>query len=139
MIKLVNELNIHEYVEISRGMIPIDEIVPKIQAADVGIAPMLLDDFTKYALPVKIFEFVALKKPVICSRTETIRAYFDDSIVQYFSPGNIDELANSIYYLYKNAHYRAELSANADKFNRKYNWASQKQAYYQIIDRLIKE
>jgi glycosyltransferase involved in cell wall biosynthesis len=139
LIKLVNELNLHEYVEISKGMLPLEELVPKIQEADVGIVPILFDDFTKYMLPVKLLEYVALKKPVICSRTETIKAYFDDSMVQYFSPGNIDELADRIYFLYKNAHRRAELSANADKFNKKYNWASQKKTYYQIIDKLIKE
>ena len=121
------------------GMIPLDELVPRIQSADVGIVPILFDDFTKYMLPVKLLEYVALKKPVICSRTKTIEAYFDDSMVQYFSPGSIDELTNSIYSLYKDAHRRAELSANADKFNQEYNWVSQKQTYYLLIDNLIKE
>jgi len=139
LVELVNKLNLHEYVEISKGMIPLEQLVPKIEAADVGIVPILFDDFTKYMLPVKLLEYVAIKKPVICSKTETIKAYFDDSMVQYFSSGSVDELADSIYYLYKHADRRAELSANADKFNRKYNWASQKQDYYHIIDKLIKE
>jgi glycosyltransferase involved in cell wall biosynthesis len=139
LVELVSELNLHECVEISNGMIPLDELVPKIHTADVGIVPILLDDFTKYMLPVKLLEYVALKKPVICSKTGTIEAYFDDSMVQYCSPGNIDELADSIYSLYKNADRRAELSANADKFNREYNWISQKQTYYQVIDSLIEQ
>jgi len=137
LIELVNELNIHEYVEISKGMIPLDELVPMIQTADVGIVPILLDDFTKYMLPVKLLEYVALKKPVICSRTETIEAYFNDSMVQYFSPGSVNELADSIYSLYKSADRRAKLSTNADKFNGEYNWASQKQIYYLLIDSLV--
>jgi hypothetical protein len=29
------------------------------------------------------------------------------------------------------------LSVNADKFNREYNWESQKQTYFQLIDRLV--
>lgn len=137
LIQLVTELDLQEYVVISKGMIPLEELVPEIQRADVGIVPILFDDFTKYMLPVKLLEYIALKKPVICSRTETIQAYFDDSMVQYCSPGNIDELADSIYFLYKDADRRAELSANADKFNREYNWESQKQTYFQLIDSLV--
>lgn len=139
LIELVSELNLHEYVEINKGMIPLDELVPKIQTADAGIVPILFDDFTKYMLPVKLLEYVALKKPVICSKTETIEAYFDDSMVQYFSPGNIDELADSIYSLYKDVNRRVELVANAEKFNQEYNWTSQKQTYYLLIDNLIAE
>jgi glycosyltransferase involved in cell wall biosynthesis len=137
LIKLVDELDLHNYVEISKGMIPLDQLVPQIKIADVGIVPIYLDDFTKYMLPVKLLEYVALKKPVICSRTETILAYFDDSMVQYSSPGSVNELAESIYFLYSDDARRAELSANVDKFNNEYNWASQKRVYYSVIDNLI--
>ena len=139
LIELVDELDLHNYIDINKGMIPLDELVPKIQAADVGIVPILYDDFTKYMLPVKLLEYVALKKPVICSRTQTIEAYFDNSMVQYFSPGSINELADSIYTLYIDSDRRTELSINADRFNQEYNWASQKQTYYLLIDDLIKE
>jgi glycosyltransferase involved in cell wall biosynthesis len=138
LIKLVDELNLHDYVEISKGMIPLDQLVPQIKTADVGIVPIYLDDFTKYMLPVKLLEYVALKKPVICSRTETIQAYFDDSMVQYSSPGSVSELADSIYSLYSNENRRAELITNVDKFNNEYNWMSQKQIYYSVIDNLVK-
>jgi glycosyltransferase involved in cell wall biosynthesis len=137
LIKLVNELELQECVQISKGMIPLEELVPKIQMADVGVVPILFDDFTKYMLPVKLLEYVALMKPVICSRTETIQSYFDDSMVQYFTPGSVDELAECIYSLYKDADRRNYLSANANKFNREYNWVSQKQTYYQLIDSLV--
>jgi len=137
LIDLVKELNLQEYVQISKGMIPLEQLVPIIQRANVGIVPILLDEFTKYMLPVKLLEYIALKKPVICSRTETIQAYFDDSMVQYFSPGNVDEFASSIYSLYKDVSRRTEMSVNAEKFNREYNWECQKQKYYQLIDSLV--
>ena len=139
LIELVNELSLHDYIDISKGMIPLDELVPKIHIADAGIVPILLDDFTKYMLPVKLLEYVALKKPVICSRTGTIQAYFTESMVQYFTPGNVNELADSIYSLYKEPSRRTELSENADKFNKEYNWETQKQIYYLVIDGLIKD
>ena len=137
--ELVKELDLQAIVEIDKGMVPLEKLVPIIQKADVGIVPILYDEFTKYMLPVKLLEYVALGKPVICSRTETIEAYFDDSMVQFTSPGDIPELVEAIRFLYENPQRRRELSTNADKFNRNYNWDKQKLAYYQLIDDLIKE
>ena len=134
---LVKELNVGDLVHISQGMIPLDEVVCQIRSADVGIVPILYNNFTKYMLPVKLLEYVAVGKPVICSRTETIETYFDDSMVQYFSPGNVTELAENILFLYQNPDRRSELIENANQFNRAYNWEKQKLDYYDLIDSLL--
>jgi glycosyltransferase involved in cell wall biosynthesis len=134
--KMVKELELQDIIKIDKGMVSLEKLVPLIQKADVGIVPILYDDFTKYMLPVKLLEYVALGKPVICSRTETIEAYFDDSMVQFTSPGDITELAEAIRYLYENPERRREMSINADKFNRNYNWEKQKLVYYRLIDNL---
>ena len=84
LIELVNELGLTDCVEFSKGYVPLEELVPIILDADVGIVPILYDDFTRYMLPTKLLEYVALGKPVICSRTATIEAYFDDSMVAVF-------------------------------------------------------
>ena len=133
---LVKELDLRDLVQISNGMVPLDELVCQIKSADIGVVPLLYDDFTKYMLPVKLLEYVTLGIPVICSRTETIEAYFDDSMVQYFSSGSVTELAENILFLYRNPDRRRELIANANKFNLVYNWERQKQSYYQLIDSL---
>ena len=133
---LVKELELQEVVKIDKGLVPMEQLIPIIQNADVGIIPILYDDFTKFMLPVKLLEYVALGKPVICSKTETIEAYFDNSMVQFTTPGNIAELAEAIRFLYGNPHRRIELSTNSEKFNREYNWEKQKQIYFQLIDGL---
>lgn len=135
--KLVNDLCMEEYITIKEWLSP-EEFVPIILASDVGIVPILDDAFTKHALPVKLLEYVALGKPVICSRTEAIQAYFDDSMIQYFTPGSVAELAENICLLYKNPNKREQLIRNADKFNREYGWEQQKQAYFQMMDELVK-
>jgi glycosyltransferase involved in cell wall biosynthesis len=110
--------------------------VPVICTADVGVVPIYYDSFTKYMLPVKLLEYVALKIPTICSRTETIQSYFDDSMVKFFNPGSIDELTEIILFLYQNPEKRKQLAVDADKFNREYNWNQQKQLLYSLVDEL---
>lgn len=135
---MVEELDVLDHVHI-RKSVPLDELVGQIKSADVGVIPLLYDDFTKYMLPVKLLEYVALEIPVICTRTETIETYFDNSMIQYFSSGNAAELADDILFLYQNPERRRELVANASKFNQAYNWEKQKQSYYQLIDALLEK
>ena len=136
--QMVKELDILDHVQI-RKSVPLDELVCQIRNADIGVIPLLYDDFTKYMLPVKLLEYVALEIPVICTRTETIETYFDHSMIQYFSSGSATELVDDILFLYQNPYRRRELVANASKFNRTYNWEKQKQSYYQLIDDLLKK
>jgi glycosyltransferase involved in cell wall biosynthesis len=136
LIDLAEELGLADCVSISRGMVPMDELVPIILNADIGIVPILYDDFTKYMLPVKLLEYVTLGIPVVSSRTETIEAYFDDSMVQYCKPGDADDLAGKILDLHRNPDMRERLRTNADRFNRDYSWEQQKQLYYRLIDDL---
>jgi glycosyltransferase involved in cell wall biosynthesis len=133
---LAKELNLNEYIEIHEGYIPMKKLVPIILEADVGMVPILYDEFTKFMLPVKLLEYVTLGLPVIVSRTETIEAYFDDTMVQYCQPGNADDWAEKIIFLYKNPAYRLELSKNSQKFSKNYEWDFQKQSYYALIDGL---
>jgi glycosyltransferase involved in cell wall biosynthesis len=137
--KLVDELDLREHVSITSTWMPIEQLGPIIRRANVGVVPILADEFTRYMLPVKLLEYVGLSIPVICSRTPTIEAYFDDSMVQYTSPGSVNELATGILYLYENPDRRAELKSNSSKFNLEYNWEKQKQAYYELIDHLSKK
>jgi glycosyltransferase involved in cell wall biosynthesis len=136
LINLVKTLGLNDRIDIVDGFVPIEELVPVILEADVGIVPILYDSFTKYMLPVKLLEYIILHKPVICSRTETIEAYFDDSMIQFCIPGNAGDLTEQIRFLYKNPERREQLIINADRFSQEYNWLQQKQLYYHLIDEL---
>jgi len=136
LVDLTKELKLTDCVSFIRFVMP-EELSGIILKADIGIIPILYDNFTKYMLPVKLLEYVALRIPVICSRTETMQAYFDDTMVEYFEPGDIAELADHIRILYRNPQRRESLHTNADRFNRMYNWDQQKHIYYEFIDNLI--
>lgn len=139
LIDLAKELELTDCVNVSKGFVPMEELVPIILDADVGIVPILYDDFTKYMLPVKLLEYVMLGIPVVSSRTETIEAYFDDSMIHYFEPGNADDLAEKVLDVYRNPDKRERLRANADRFNRDHAWEQQKQLYYRLIDDLSRK
>lgn len=134
---LVEELGLNSCIHIMRGMVPMEQLVGEIEDASIGVVPLLDDEFTRYMLPVKLLEYVALNIPVICSRTVTIQAYFDESMVQFTPAGNVSALAANIEFLYNNPGRMEELRANASRFNFEYSWEKQKQTYFELIDRLL--
>lgn len=135
--KLVDELDLKEHVQFSSGLLlPSSELPNLIRTADVGVVPYRRDIFTDGILPTKLMEYTALGVPSIVARTPAIEAYFDETMVEYFTPENVDELAASILKLYDDPVRRATLAKNADSFNQRYNWAKLSVEYVGLIDAL---
>jgi glycosyltransferase involved in cell wall biosynthesis len=134
--QLVRELELGEIVLVPKTMVPLEDLVPLISDADVGVVPILDDGFTKYMLPVKLLEYVALGIPIVCSETKTIRAYFDDTMLAFFPPGDEEALAERLLELYVDADARAELAEKASAFLDGHSWDVQRRRYYALIDEL---
>ena len=135
--KLVDELDLTATVRLEQGLRPIEDVIPYLERASVGIVPIVDDPFTKYMLPVKLLEYVALGMPVIASSTPTIRAYFSAGMLAFAEPGEADALAARILELYGNPSRRAQLATAADKFTTEHNWPREKTRYYRLIESMV--
>jgi glycosyltransferase involved in cell wall biosynthesis len=135
LIRLADDLEVSEWVEFA-GPVDLAKLPAIIQEADVGLVPVLEDDFTKIMLPVKLLEYVMLNVPVICSRTETIERYFDDSMVRFVEPGDVSGLAEAIVCLSEDPEAARRLSEKARCFNREHNWNRERHKYYRLVDEL---
>ena len=118
-------------------MFGIEELLPVISASHVGIVPIVDDAFTRFMLPVKLLEYVALGIPVIASRTDTISAYFDETMLCFAPAGDADALAARIVELHRSPQQRVRLAAAADDFNLRHGWKRERDAYYGLLDQLI--
>lgn len=129
-------LNLDDAVRIEEGWVRIDKLLPIIRQADAGVTPLLDDRFTRIMLPGKLLEYAALGIPTICSRTETIAAYFDDSMVAFCRPGDVEDLAARMRELYLQPELRRCLAAASQRFFQQHSWDAQIRRYYQLIDQL---
>ena len=84
-------------------------------------------------LPVKLLEYVYMQKPVIAPRLKIIERYFDETMIKYFEPENVEDLARCIVELYENPEERKSLVNKANKFIKKYNWKTQEKEYLKLI------
>ena len=136
LVKLVEELDLGQYVQFSSHYIPTSELPQFIRQADLGVVPYRRDVFTDGILPTKLMEYVALGVPVVAARTPVIEAYFDDSMVEFFTPGDQHDLARRIVALHADRQRLSSLAQNADKFNQRYNWQTVSAEYVALVERL---
>ncbi len=135
--RLVDELGMAEHVRLEQGVVPVEQLLPAVHAASAGIVPIIDDPFTRFMLPVKLLEYVAVGIPVIASSTATIRSYFDETMIALCTPGDPDDLATEILHLRNDHARRQKLSAAALAFSEQHTWEREKHKYYDLIDSLV--
>ena len=77
------------------------EIVQAIHACDVGVIPNRNNAFTEINTPTRIFEYLALGKPVISPRAKGVTDYFGPEDMMYFELGEVAELARQLEFVYR--------------------------------------
>lgn len=134
--QLVRELGLEDHVILRDEIRPAEELPEVIRAADVGIVPYRNDVFTDGLLPTKLMEYAALGLPALAARTTAIEAYFGDTMVEFFEPNDVDDLARCIRILYENPQRLAELREGCERFNQRYNWTRIGAEYVALVERL---
>ena len=121
------------------GKVPLNLIPYYIKKATIGIVPLLKDGYMELCAPNKLFEYVALKKPVIAANLPGIRVYFDERQIELFNPGDPEDLARKIISLLKNPQRRVELAQEAWKVYKIIRWEKTKLAYVKGIKQLFEK
>lgn len=131
----IEELGISSYVKIF-DTIPLNEIVLKLEEADLGIVPKRNDEFGGEAFSTKILEFMLMEVPVIIAATKIDKYYFNDNIVTFFEPDNVSHLVQQIKFCIDNPSITREKAVNAKKFVEENTWDKKKNEYLNIISKL---
>ncbi|HSL47015.1 MAG TPA: glycosyltransferase family 4 protein [Anaerolineales bacterium] len=129
--RLARELEVEDHVEFIYW-VPQPEVVKMILDADVGMVS-ILRGYGDMMVPTKLFEFIALHKPVICSSLKGIRDYFDESALLFFEPDNELELADRIFQLYQNPQMGMEMTQRAAQIYEQHRWDKSQDIYQNVI------
>jgi glycosyltransferase involved in cell wall biosynthesis len=132
---LVKERGLDEHVRFF-APVPLDEIGGIMANADVGIVPKRADGFGNEAFSTKILEFMAVGVPVVVSGTKIDRYYYDDSMVKFFQPGDVDALTEAMYEVLMDHELRAGLILRASECAARNTWTAHESRYLNLIDTL---
>jgi glycosyltransferase involved in cell wall biosynthesis len=119
------------------GVKTLEELVHEIEDCDVGIIPNQRNTFTDINTPTRIFEYLALGKPVIAPRTEGIQDYFVPDSLLFFESGNAEELAEKLRFA---ASHISEANAIAERGQQVYlahTWEQERETLVSLVVGLL--
>ena len=121
------------------GPVSNQEIAKAITRVNLGIIPNLNSPFTDLNFPVRIFEYLALKKPVIVPRTTGILDYFNEENINFFEAGDTDSLVNAILSVYRQPGRQELLLEAGVKIYDRYRWIEHRRDFIDIVNKILKE
>lgn len=134
---LAGELGVSAYLDFV-PFIPADEVPMEIARSDVGIYTALPDPHMSIAMPIKVLEYVTMGIPVVASRLPILEAFFDETTMLFFSPGDVDEFASHVLSLYREPALRRKFAERAmSHFAGKYSWRHEFNQYLQLVKKLV--
>lgn len=124
-VRLSERLGVRDRVHFVPGGFPLRELPEKLAGMKVGVVGNRRSQATELMLPVKLLEYVSLKIPAVVPRLHTIDRYFDDQMMSFYEPGDVDSMAAQILKLHRNPGLRERQAQKAFGFLEEYGWARQ--------------
>ena len=119
------------------GQKPLEQIVEAIASCDLGIIPNQRSIFTELNTPTRIFEYLALGKPVIAPKAPGITDYFDENSLIFFELGNADDLARKIALVYRNREEVAEITRRGQQVHFAHTWRVEKTQLTRLVEGMV--
>jgi len=113
------------------------EIAEAIGPIDLGVIPNRLNCFTRINLPTRIFEYLAMNKAVLAPRTKGIQDYFKEDELLFFEPGDVDDLARKIEWVFRHPAETRSLVERGRKVYEKYSWDLEQGRFADLVKGLV--
>jgi glycosyltransferase involved in cell wall biosynthesis len=119
---------------IFHGFVPHGRVSFYLRAADVLLAPYQRrvsphgghSDISRWMSPLKLFEYMAVCRPIICSDLPTLREVLEDGVTAVLcDPASLDCWVEALTTLADDAVHGASLAARArSAFEERYSWSA---------------
>ncbi len=116
----------------------LEELVQAIAECNVGVIPNKRSIFTEINTPTRIFEYLALGKPVVAPSANGIEAYFDQDSLVLFELGNIDDLAMKLHWVATHPREAIETTKRGQAIYKKHVWSREKEKLLGLTAALLR-
>ena len=122
VVALRDGYGLEKEVFIAGKSVPTEELSGIICGMDAGlIANRKTDSTDRFMFPVKLLEYVYLGLPVVVPRLEIIRRYFEEDMLLFYEPENVEEMVRKILDLYGDIGLRRTIADRSYRFFDRHN------------------
>jgi glycosyltransferase involved in cell wall biosynthesis len=136
VLELAGELKAGDHVHYL-GFVPFETMIEEILAADVTVVPIRKNPYSVLVHTNKMYEYVSLRRPCIASRLDSVAAYFPDDSLIFFEPGDDEDLAQKIRYVFAHPEEMAARVDRATEIYETYRWQREKKKYLGVYHSLL--
>lgn len=133
--KLVSDIHLEDYVRF-HGLLPhLEDVVEMVAKSDIGIVAVERNPYSDLVHTTKMFEYIAMKKPVIITRTRAVEEFFgnNNTCFSYFESGDEKDLAKCILELYQDPKTREKMVKNAYAKFESVRWEKMQELYCSLF------
>jgi glycosyltransferase involved in cell wall biosynthesis len=135
MLGMVDAYDLQDVVSF-HGWVSHDQLNDLLHTADLGVVAQKASPYSHLVHTNKMVDYWLFGLPVVASRLGATAAMYDDSIIEYYEPGDAADLSRAIRRLYDDPERRAELVRNGHLAQARHGWAVQREAYLAPYRRL---
>ena len=117
----------------------LEDLVKEIEDCDIGIIPNHRNAFTEINTPTRIFEYLALGKPVIAPRTPGIQDYFGPESLLFFESGDAEGLAKKVEYAFSHPVEVIEIVKRGQEVYREHSWPTERRRLTDLVAGILGE
>ena len=103
----------------------------------MGVIPNHRNVFTELNTPTRIFEYLALGKPVIAPRAPGILDYYDPDSLTFFDLGDPEDLARQIEYVYRHPREALDIVKRGQQVYLAHAWRAEREALVNAASDLL--
>jgi len=134
--QLIESLRLSQVVRFDNRMYPVEEIPRMLADCNLGLVPMEISSITKYALPLKLLEYLSMGIPSITVRNTAVDYYFGEDDCLFYEPGNVESLRTLLDRLAVSPELLRRYQQRAVVLREKFVWSREKQKYIALLNEL---
>jgi len=122
-----------------QGAKRLEELVTEISNCDLGVIPNHRNAFTDINTPTRIFEYLALGKPVVAPSTQGIVDYFSEESLLFFEAGDSRDLARQIEHAFLHPREVLEIVRNGQEVYLDHTWERERHMLLSRLEGILNE
>jgi glycosyltransferase involved in cell wall biosynthesis len=136
ILRLTEERGLQDVVRFE-GWVDLERLADLLYTADVGVVAQKASAYSDLVHTNKMMEYWILSLPVIASRLRATSETYDDSILEYYEPGDPVDLARAIRRLHDDPARREELVRNGAEAFERFGWDVQREVFLGVYADLL--